>query len=546
MIKKMGFIIICLLASAIFEEPSHSETRIRVNLEASDLSCQESTPILYEWRDLDATSGTVSQEAEINMADTFLNTLASASVDGVLQAGTVGDGFSHCYGFDNVPSISYAQPTWSNDYTNDQATAQTYKLNYKIYGGEMNVVSNRGLPGRYPGESYWFQADVSTEVIVNGDVIKRYWAILSAEAPIDSNYLIFNLEESPSNPFGGTLYTWSQYSPPGYTTPFLLNYNWNQISDEVTLGTFQPGESFTVTYRIFARVRGNSRALDDEGGYLSGYAGAGFANHLNESAISIESVTVVPPVNDEDNDGIHDLVDTQLSIFSHDFSDITIGGTTTGAIVSRGDQILTVTEETNPAGVRISADPAGGSTAASVSVCGGTSILNLDAGDEIILTCSSVSIEIIRGSVEIEFIADNGVSAKTVLGAGNYLTFEPITATISIPLNNEQDVIVIINEVEFFIAPGETFKISDTDGDGVLDYDDECLGTSKGVAVASDGCSVYQALEKSCPANSNWKNHGKYVSCVAHTSEEYRDMGVITQEEKDMIVSEAAKSDIGK
>ena len=54
-------------------------------------------------------------------------------------------------------------------------------------------------------------------------------------------------------------------------------------------------------------------------------------------------------------------------------------------------------------------------------------------------------------------------------------------------------------------------------------------------------------MEALCPCNDDgWKNHGKYVRCVAHESEEFVFQGDITEEEGDALVSEAAQSQCGK
>lgn len=82
---------------------------------------------------------------------------------------------------------------------------------------------------------------------------------------------------------------------------------------------------------------------------------------------------------------------------------------------------------------------------------------------------------------------------------------------------------------------------ADTDGDDVIDADDECLGTAVGEVVDSTGCSIDQI----CPCVNNWKNHGGYVRCVAHTSDDFLMLGLITGEEKDYIVSTAAQSECG-
>lgn len=82
----------------------------------------------------------------------------------------------------------------------------------------------------------------------------------------------------------------------------------------------------------------------------------------------------------------------------------------------------------------------------------------------------------------------------------------------------------------------------DSDEDGVLDDEDLCADTAIGDVVNSDGCSIGQI----CSPEDVWKNHGSYVSCVAHTAESFVAQGLISEEEKDAIVSEAGQSEIGK
>jgi hypothetical protein len=83
---------------------------------------------------------------------------------------------------------------------------------------------------------------------------------------------------------------------------------------------------------------------------------------------------------------------------------------------------------------------------------------------------------------------------------------------------------------------------ADSDGDGVDDDADQCAGTASGDVVDATGCSIAQY----CPCDNNWKNHGKYVSCVAHNAEDFVDAGLITEAEKDAIVSAAGQSNCGK
>ena len=86
----------------------------------------------------------------------------------------------------------------------------------------------------------------------------------------------------------------------------------------------------------------------------------------------------------------------------------------------------------------------------------------------------------------------------------------------------------------------------DEDGDSVTDVDDQCPQTSLNVAVDEDGCSGEQLVELACPCDGNWKNHGEYVSCVAHVAEDQLAIGLISSAEKDAIISARARSGCGK
>lgn len=81
----------------------------------------------------------------------------------------------------------------------------------------------------------------------------------------------------------------------------------------------------------------------------------------------------------------------------------------------------------------------------------------------------------------------------------------------------------------------------DEDGDGVIDEEDACPGTAPGAVVDAAGCSIDQL----CVCEADWKNDGQYVSCVAHASEDFLEQGLITEDEKDAIVSAAGQSDCG-
>jgi hypothetical protein len=82
---------------------------------------------------------------------------------------------------------------------------------------------------------------------------------------------------------------------------------------------------------------------------------------------------------------------------------------------------------------------------------------------------------------------------------------------------------------------------SDDDDDGVPDGDDECPATELGALVDEFGCSIDQY----CPCENSWKNHGAYVSCVAHATNDFVDLGLLTETEKGEIMSAAGQSDCG-
>jgi len=162
---------------------------------------------------------------------------------------------------------------------------------------------------------------------------------------------------------------------------------------------------------------------------------------------------------DTDGDGIFDDVDTLPNTVSDDFSDIALGGTSLGTITTRGNQTLTITEEPNPDGVRITADISGGLLPAVVSACGGISIITLSPGDNIIVTCGSVTINVINGPVDIIFMGSGGTQATTSLTTGNSLTFDQDTFSFSVPSTNVDPVVVIVEGEQIILSPGQAVSV---------------------------------------------------------------------------------------
>jgi len=165
---------------------------------------------------------------------------------------------------------------------------------------------------------------------------------------------------------------------------------------------------------------------------------------------------------DTDNDGIFNEIDTLPNTFSDDFSDIALGGTTSGTITTRGDQTLAITEEANPDGVRIAADIGGGPEKARMDVCSGASNIKLSAGDVFIVTCTSVTIKVISGTIEVTLVGDTGQTGIATINGGNELTFEPETFTFSAGSQNTET-IVIIDGGEIILNPGNTIRVVNMD-----------------------------------------------------------------------------------
>jgi hypothetical protein len=101
----------------------------------------------------------------------------------------------------------------------------------------------------------------------------------------------------------------------------------------------------------------------------------------------------------------------------------------------------------------------------------------------------------------------------------------------------------VVNTFSATTVPDET----DADADGVPDSLDQCPDTPAADVVNAQGCSIDQLVPCSGPASGGtWKNHGKYVSRIAHVSKTFVKAGLISARERGRIVSAAARSGCGK
>ena len=114
------------------------------------------------------------------------------------------------------------------------------------------------------------------------------------------------------------------------------------------------------------------------------------------------------------------------------------------------------------------------------------------------------------------------------------------------PVNTSGGVLAFVSQgtmVRFTATIGN----ADSDGDGVLDAQDECPNTPAGTVVDDHGCSIEQLVPCAGPlSGGHWKNRGQYVSDIAQTAAKFVAQGLITERQKGAIVSAAARSDCGK
>ena len=89
--------------------------------------------------------------------------------------------------------------------------------------------------------------------------------------------------------------------------------------------------------------------------------------------------------------------------------------------------------------------------------------------------------------------------------------------------------------------------VADIDGDGVLNSIDLCPYTPADDTVNAYGCSSPQLVPCAGPVmGGEWRNHGQYVSTVTHVAQVFLEDDLITEDEMEALVSEAARSHCGK
>lgn len=74
-------------------------------------------------------------------------------------------------------------------------------------------------------------------------------------------------------------------------------------------------------------------------------------------------------------------------------------------------------------------------------------------------TCYSVFADVMHGPVEMDFMSFDGRLATIIVNAGDGIEFKPESFTISSPVSNSNEVLVLIDGVRYLINPGESNQI---------------------------------------------------------------------------------------
>ena len=150
---------------------------------------------------------------------------------------------------------------------------------------------------------------------------------------------------------------------------------------------------------------------------------------------------------DTDNDGVDDSIDTGVGAFDD-------GDGTAGSIVDAALLDVFVTDADDSAdGVKITVGP--GSGKAKLSVCGFT--IQVSAGSEVVVTCGSVTMEVVSGAAAIELSASVVVS---VSAGGLAKATDNGDGSFEIQNLGTTSVIVTVDGQETTVAPGESTTVS--------------------------------------------------------------------------------------
>jgi hypothetical protein len=199
------------------------------------------------------------------------------------------------------------------------------------------------------------------------------------------------------------------------------------------------------------------------------------------------TITPTPqPNDDEDGDGIAHSIDTLPKIYSENFSDVYLGGTTFGTIFHAPRMTLSVSDTSFPAGVRVVGSGTGG-PAPVVAFCSPKFRTFISPGSDETITCASADVHMNAGSAVTWF----GTLMSKLTSGANVRVTEPSSGVYNVTNNGASG--VIVGGVP--IASGASANgLVDTDQDGLANSAETTLGSNPSVSD-SDGDGLTDGLE---------------------------------------------------
>ena len=198
----------------------------------------------------------------------------------------------------------------------------------------------------------------------------------------------------------------------------------------------------------------------------------------------VDVIGFSPPA-DSDGDGISNNVDgafvggvfvAEDTVFSDNFTDENLGGTSFGSIVDRGGLSVEISDADGPAdGLLV--EVLGGGGTATIDVCG--SVVKLTSGDSAIFTCGSLTTQVVVGPVEIllgdEIVVTQPSGTTTTITEGPEGQFQVENAS-----DSEGTVVIQLHGQQLTINPGEVMTnlsdlCGDQNGDGFVNVFDAII-----------------------------------------------------------------------
>jgi len=135
---------------------------------------------------------------------------------------------------------------------------------------------------------------------------------------------------------------------------------------------------------------------------------------------------------------------------------------------------ISILEEQNTEGIFFNAEKGGGDTPATIIACDKAGQITVDSGDSGNITCGSITVSIVTGSVDVQFNTSSG-PATTTMGATDSLSFDGTLKFTNNSLTNPA--VITIRGSTFTLDPGETLTI--TFPTSKTSYQDPNLGDVK-------------------------------------------------------------------